>query len=86
MAVNATTKMSSKGQIVIPEEIRERLGFGPGVKFLVMGEGDVIILKSISTPSLKDFDRIIKKARTQAKAAGLKKSDVASAIRKSRGR
>ncbi|HEB31071.1 MAG TPA: hypothetical protein ENI15_09375 [Spirochaetes bacterium] len=26
MAVLATTKMSSKGQVVIPEEIRKRLG------------------------------------------------------------
>lgn len=81
MSVNATTKMSSKGQVVIPEEIRKRLGLGEGVQFLVLGEGDVIILKSLSTPSMKDFDKIINKARKQAKSVSMKKSDIAKAIK-----
>lgn len=85
MAVNATTKMSSKGQVVIPEEIRNRLGLGEGVQFLVLGEGDVIILKSLSTPSMKDFDRIVNKARKQAKSVGIKKTDIAKAIKGYRG-
>jgi AbrB family looped-hinge helix DNA binding protein len=85
MAVNATTKMSSKGQVVIPEEIRNRLGLGEGVQFLVLGEGDVIILKSLSTPSMKDFDRIVNKARKQAKSVGMKKTDIAKAIKGYRG-
>lgn len=84
MAANATTKMSSKGQVVIPEEIRKRLGLGEGVQFLVLGEGDVIILKSLSTPSMKDFDRLVKKARKQAKSAGMKKTDIARALRERR--
>lgn len=84
MAANATTKMSSKGQVVIPEEIRKRLGLGEGVQFLVLGEGDVIILKSLSTPSMKDFDRLVKKARKQAKSAGMKKTDIARTLRESR--
>lgn len=85
MAKSATTKMSSKGQIVIPEEIRDRLGLGPGVQFLVIGEGDVIILKSISTPSMKDFDRLLKKARKQARSAGVQHADIAKAVRGARG-
>ena len=85
MAKAATTKMSSKGQVVIPEEIRERLGLGPGVQFLVIGEGDVIILKSISTPSMKDFDRLLRKAKKQARAAGLQHADIGKAIRAARG-
>jgi AbrB family looped-hinge helix DNA binding protein len=86
MAGSATTRMSSKGQIVIPEEIRDRLGLGPGVQFLVIGEGDVIILKSISTPSLKDFDTIVRKARKQARASGLQAADVTKAVPRVRGR
>ena len=84
MPKSATTKMSSKGQIVIPEEIRDRLGLGPGVQFLVIGEGDVIILKSISTPSMKDFERLLKKARRQARAAGMQQADIAKAVRGAR--
>jgi AbrB family looped-hinge helix DNA binding protein len=79
-----TTKMSSKGQVVIPEEIRNKLGLKTGDKFLVMGDKDVVILKTITSPSLNEFDNLVKTARKQAKAAGLKKSDVTNAITKSR--
>ena len=82
----ATTRMSSKGQVVIPEEVRTRLGFNAGSQFIVMGENDVIILKSITPPSMKDFDGIIQRARGQAKAAGMKPVDVAAAIKKVRSR
>src|SRR3990167_11451395 len=43
----ATTKLSSKGQIVIPEEIRDKLGLHSGDKFIVIAEKDVIIFKII---------------------------------------
>jgi len=84
MAEIETTKMSSKGQVVIPEDIRNRLGLKTGDKFLVMGDKDVIILKSLSSPSLEEFDDLIKKARSSAKEAGLKKTDIANAVSKPR--
>ena len=80
-----TTKMSSKGQVVIPEEIRKRLGLKAGSRFIVVGDKDTVILKTISPPSLKDFDDLIKEARKQAKLAGLKRSDIAAAVAKARG-
>lgn len=82
----ATTKMSSKGQIVIPEEVRNSLGLKSGDQFIVIGNKDVVILKSISPPSMDEFDALIKKARTQAKKAGLKKSDISKSIEKVRKR
>ncbi len=81
----ATTRMSSKGQVVIPENIRKRLKLNPGAQFVVVGEGDVVILKAISVPNLKNFNTLIQEARRQAKAAGLKRSDVSRAISKARG-
>ena len=86
MKTLATTKMSSKGQVVIPEDIRNRLNFSAGSQFVVMGEDDVVILKLITPPSMEQFDSIIHKARSQAKAAGMAQSDVADAIRTVRGR
>jgi AbrB family looped-hinge helix DNA binding protein len=47
MANLATTKMSSKGQVVIPENIRKQLNLKAGAQFIVVGEKDVVILKSI---------------------------------------
>lgn len=84
MTAIETTKMSSKGQIVIPEETRNRLGLKAGDKFVVIGDKDVLILKALSVPSLNEFDDLIKEARKQAKAAGLKKSDVVKATAKAR--
>jgi len=80
-----TTKMSSKGQVVIPEEIRKRLGLKAGSRFVVVGDKDTVILKTISPPSMKDFNNLIKEARRQAKLAGLKRSDIVSAVAKARG-
>ncbi len=82
----ATTKMSSKGQVVIPEGIRKKLGLKAGSQFVVVGEKDTVILKAILPPSMEDFDQLIAKARKQAAKAGLKRSDIAAAISKARGR
>ena len=79
-----TTKMSSKGQVVIPEEIRKKLGIKVGEKFIVVGEGDVVILKILKPPSLNEFDMLIKQARKQAKKAKLKKSDIKDAVKQAR--
>lgn len=80
----ATTKLSSKGQVVIPEEIRSRLGLETGVQFVVIGEGDVVILKAIHPPEMSDFESVVGRARKAAKKAGLKPSDVAEAIERVR--
>ena len=82
----ATTKMSSKGQVVIPEAIRKTLGLENGCQFLVMGEKDAVILKTISAPSKKEFSGLIAKARKAAKKAGLEAKDVSEAIKKVRGK
>jgi AbrB family looped-hinge helix DNA binding protein len=81
----ATTKMSSKGQVVIPEDIRKRLNLSEGTQFVVTGKDDVVILKAISEPSLDEFEALIQEARMQAKQAGLKKSDITNAVSKARG-
>ena len=86
METLATTRMSSKGQVVIPEAIRKRLDLKEGAQFLVVGEEDVVILKVVTPPDISEFDTLIKQARQQAKAAGLKQKDVASAVAKARGR
>ena len=82
----STTKMSSKGQVVIPEEIRDRLGLKPGAQFVVLGDKDVVILKTLIAPSMAEFDSIIKDARSQARKSKLKRSDIDKATKKVRGK
>lgn len=80
MSTIATTKMSSKGQIVIPEEIRNRLGLKPGSQFVVVGDESTIVLKAISPPSMDDFDEVIAEARKQARQVSLRRSNIKAAI------
>ena len=86
MATLATTKMSSKGQVVIPEEVRNRLKLKAGAQFVVIGENDVVIFKTIAPPSMDEFDNLVAEAKRQAKSAGLKPSHVEAAITKVRRR
>ena len=75
-----TTRLSSKGQIVIPEAIRRRLGLDPGSEFVVLGDGDTIVLQRVRPPAMRDFDTIVARARQAASRAGMRRSDVAAAI------
>jgi AbrB family looped-hinge helix DNA binding protein len=82
----STTKMSSKGQVVIPEDIRKQLNLKAGMKFIVVGEKDVIILKTIAPPSLDEFSSLIAEARKKGKKAGIQKKDISDTILRVRGK
>ncbi len=80
----ATTKLSSKGQVVIPEEIRQRLGLKEGAQFVVVGERDVVILKTIAPPAMEEFDGLVRHARRAARDVGMRPADVRRAVAKVR--
>ena len=84
MTALSTTKMSSKGQVVIPEEIRDKMGLKSGTKFVVMGNKDYVVLKTLEPPSLDELEELIKQTRKQVRKLGIKKSDVSNAIKKAR--
>jgi len=79
-----TTSLSSRGQVVIPQDIRRKLHLNDGEKFIVIGEADTIILKKIEVPSFKDFDKLLKKTRDFARKKDIKPSDVEEAIKNAR--
>jgi len=62
----ATTKLSSKGQIVIPEKIRKRLHLTTGDQFIVSAEEDVVILKRITAPDVEAYRELIERARKRS--------------------
>ena len=80
MSALSTTKLSSKGQVVIPEEIRLRMGLQPGTQFLVMAEDDVVVLKTVAIPTTESFQALIRRARKAAALAGLTEVEVQAAI------
>jgi len=76
-----TTKVSSKGQVVIPEAIREEIGLHAGDHLLVIAEKGVVILKTIEKPDMQQFNELISKTRKLAKTAGLTEQDITKAIK-----
>lgn len=76
----STTKMSSKGQVVIPEEIREYLELENGSKFIVMAAEDSIILKKIKPIPKSELMDLLKKSKQFAKDNNIQPSDVKDAI------
>ena len=83
-----TIKMSSRGQIVIPLGIREKINASEGTLFAVVNEKDSVILKKITTPSkeelIKDLEKIAKDGRKRAEKLGIKEEDIPEIIHKLR--
>ena len=77
------TRMSSKGQVVIPKKLRE--GFEEGTPFAIVRDKDTIILKQIKLPGIKEFETLVEKGVKIAKERGIKETDVDKIIHKHRG-
>ena len=54
------TKASSKGQIVIPTDVRKKLGVKEGSVFAVTSKKDMIVLKKLDTKMKPDDLRTLK--------------------------
>ena len=78
------TKVSSKGQVVIPGDIRKSLDLQEGEKLLVWADHRTIVLKKVGRPSPAEIERLFQAGSRFAKAVGLKKSDVKKVIREVR--
>ncbi|MBU2634110.1 MAG: AbrB/MazE/SpoVT family DNA-binding domain-containing protein [Nanoarchaeota archaeon] len=83
------TKMSSKGQIVVPQNLRNELKMEEGSIFTIFGSKDTLILKKIKTPSkekiIQDIENMAKEGRKRAEKIGLKESDIPHLVHKLRG-
>lgn len=80
------TSVSSRGQVVIPQKIRDKLNITEGEKFVVIGEDNTIILKKLEAPSFRGFDKLLKKTREQVKKQKLTEKDVEESIKEFRKR
>lgn len=75
-----TTRVSTRGQIVIPKPIREKVHLEPGQRFVVYGEGDTIVLKRIKTPDAEEMQRLLEWGQAYAQTEGITKGQVRQAI------
>jgi len=79
-----TTKLSSKGQVVLPEALRNMYGWDVGTSFTVLVYKGSVIMQPIKAPTdaelAREFDEVFGESRRQARAAGMKTSDIARAV------
>jgi len=69
------TRASSKGQVVIPQDIREELGIKEGTPFAVAVQDRTIVLKKIELPKVS-WREATKPFRVAAAKSGFTKEDL----------
>lgn len=74
-------KISSRGQVAIPTDIRNQLGLDEGVKVMFFTEDDTLLIKKVTSES---FAQITKPLKMAAKKAGMKEKDVPDMIHRFR--
>ena len=80
------TKISSKGQVVIPFEMRKDLKLDTGSTLAVSRADNIILLKKVDIPDPKEeFKKLTKWGQEFARKKGLKESDVEKVIHSGRG-
>ena len=78
------TSISSRGQVVIPQNLRDKLKIREGEKFVVIGEDDTIVLRKLEMPSFKGFDKLLAKTREFTRKSELKEEEIEQAIKMAR--
>ena len=86
MAEVEFTKLSSKGQVVIPQDIRNDMKLKPGTPFAVIEKKDSILLKKIEMPKLKKWEDVTRPFRKMAREKNLTIRDINKAIAKVRAK
>lgn len=75
-------KMSPKGQLVVPQEIREKESFQPGDRFIPLSIKGGILFKKIKIPNAKiEFKKLSKEIEAKFKKVKINSKDVAGAIK-----
>jgi len=80
------TKISSKGQVVIPSEIREKMNLEVGNLLIISDSDDSICMKKIELPKIKSWNEATKPFREAAKKSNFSKDDLKKLIEESRVR
>ena len=78
------TQMSSKGQVVIPNEIRKELHLKEGTPFAVIAKQDSILLKKVELGRMTSWDEATKPFRKAAKKSKFTKRDLHRLIENAR--
>jgi len=77
----AVTKVSSKGQVVIPAEIKKYMGIKEGEKLLIISIGDTLILKRVGG---KTFQETVEPVWKKVRELGLAEGEIDALIQEAK--
>jgi len=80
------TRISSKGQVVIPFEIREKMNLEEGNLLIISDSDNSICMKKIELPKIKSWKEATKPFREAAKRSNFSNDDLKKLIEESRVR
>jgi AbrB family looped-hinge helix DNA binding protein len=84
MSEIAFARLSSKGQIVIPKELRDQMDLHEGQLFALYGKDDTLVARRIETPTRKELKDLLEWGAEYAKRKGITREDVNKAIKEDR--
>ena len=80
-------KMSSKGQLVVPQDIREEEGFKPSDRFVPFAVKDGVLFKRLKMPNIQaEFNTLAREVQKQFNKLGVSNKDVDEAVKWARKR
>ncbi|MBN2422814.1 AbrB/MazE/SpoVT family DNA-binding domain-containing protein [Candidatus Woesearchaeota archaeon] len=75
-------KMSPKGQLVVPKDIREMAGFKPSDRFIPFPVKSGVLFKKIKMPDLKqEYSKLASEIRQQFKEEKITEKDLEEAVK-----
>ncbi|MDG7020243.1 MAG: AbrB/MazE/SpoVT family DNA-binding domain-containing protein [Nitrososphaerota archaeon] len=79
------TRLSERGQIVIPTGLRKSMKLKEGERFIVTGLGDTIILRKLELSQERlRLKRLIRESSEKARRSGFTEKEVEKLIEKAR--
>ena len=79
------TRLSERGQVVIPTELRRTMNLREGERFIVMGLGDTIVLRKLELSQERlMLKQLIRESREKAKKRGFSEAEIEKLIQETR--
>jgi len=68
--MTAQTRVSGKGQVVIPKDVRDRLRLSPGDRLDIVERADGVFLRKVRASSGESFEEITARIRQRVRYDG----------------
>lgn len=79
------TRLSEKGQIVIPNGMRKRMNLKEGTRFVVLGLDDTIVLRKVEVSEERiRLKKLLAESRRRAEKVGFSEKEIEHLIQSSR--